>query len=329
MGQIPSSYYSGALNSFSDTKSKIFQYIMQLVKSNYFTNPYYNKYNNFILNIHLLSKSSTDISSDILNLFLSSSASNISSMNSFQYTLGNNLFNISNCESNLRDTYKIADNDPIYLISIEYLDNINVMYNLTFQNITTNSLFLYIYHKNINMTDPTSLCKNESIYYHLQDEVSTSLLNYNKYMMKENIFVFDMNTAFFTSRCYKYVSNDSYPIFTLNQRIRYFFPNLTVSCINYLNKTNPSSCKFIGFFDFYIICECSALEEFSAGFFYTNIKFHPTYNFDIILCWPQIFNVNPFINLAQNKQLFKYRLCFKFWLSCSFTNFCYLINNME
>jgi len=50
-------------------------------------------------------------------------------------------------------------------------------------------------------------------------------------------------------------------------------------------------CKFAEYYDLYAVCKCSILDEFSTGFFPDYVLNPSVYNFDLILCIPEVFDV--------------------------------------
>jgi hypothetical protein len=291
---IPQSYSGAAVNSIDDSKENLIKYLRYLIKSKFINDSVYYKFNNFILNIHVFTNTSLDTSLNNLNLFIYNRTSKLYSLNSLQYIQGNNLFNISKCESYLRNKYSLPTTDPIYLISIEYSRDVNLDYDQTFKNVSTNSLFLYIYHSKFDFTNLDTICANNTIYYLVREKGldNIRLINYFNYMKREGINVFLKESDFFKNQCFRYSSNNSFSYYTLGQRVSYFFPNVTVKCQNYKNRANLNDkCKFAEYYDLYAVCKCSILDEFSTGFFPDYVLNPSVYNFDLILCIPEVFDV--------------------------------------
>lgn len=208
---------------------------------------------------------------------------------SYPHTLVNeslNYYNISNCENSLNSLYHFSINDSLLSYTVIYNSTMNFDY--VGGNSLTNSLYATLGHPSLSSFSPVSICQPEKIFYSLKlnvDQKKESLVLYSqKLYEEEKIDVMSAKEEFFTSRCYKYKTNDTYPLYTLSQRINLYFINKVVKCISYKNYSNYNCESSAINNDKYITCECEGLGEVKVGLVTIEKPEISKYTFNIIKC---------------------------------------------
>jgi hypothetical protein len=203
-------------------------------------------------------------------------------VDNYTYFINNKSFyNISNCLDGSLDT------SPTDILSIEYNKNMNYDIN-TFSQIT-NSLSLDIFNKDRLNNNLRFKCPGSNIRYYLrinEENNFNDLYNYHL-EIKQNysINILDKDEEFFTSRCYRYPTNSTFPFLTLKQRKNSYFFNYTSKCVTYNNKTNENSlCKIADMNSTHIICDCGTFTEVISGIFEDHIPDVTSYNINLISC---------------------------------------------
>ena len=214
-----------------------------------------------------------------------------------------NYYNISQCESSLRSQYKIDNDDNITSYTITFNSTMNIDYNK--ENILTNSLYVKLHHNNFEYD--TSLCESEHIYYKMRlnaNKKTESILFYSQTVYAtEKINVMSSKEKFFTSRCYKYKTNNTYPLYTLQQRIDMYFLDKVIECIPYKNYSNVQCESSAIDDDRYITCDCNGMEDMEIALMTVEKPKISKYTIDIVGCifdkgnFSSLFNIGFYISV--------------------------------
>ena len=293
------------MSTFTVAKQLLSSFIDSIIDKDNLLSLYVNYTDNFKINIapfnnYISYKNESTIinnnyTSDMINLLPSPY---IEESTSFV-----NYYNISQCESSLRSEYKIENDDNITSYTITFNSTMNIDYNK--DNILTNSLYVKLHHKNFEYD--TSLCGTEHIYYKMRLNVNKkteSILYYSQNLYAtEKINVMSSKEKFFTSRCYKYKTNNTYPLYTLQQRIDMYFLDKVIECIPYKNYSNVQCESSAIDDDKYITCECNGMEDMEIVLMTVEKPKISKYTIDIVGCifdkgnFSSLFNIGFYISV--------------------------------
>ena len=217
-------------------------------------------------------------------------------LNNFQYKVelyenqindNQTLFvNLDHCEKELREYYKLKDNDIIYILKIINNNNEDIINSSSFSIITQSGMLLDLKY-----------CNNTSIYISLPIQ-NLEIINFNKSLKLKNygIDIYNKNDSFFIDKCYVSKFNDEKIDLSLKDRFEKYFLNIENLC--------DENCVYHKF-DYEkkkITCECNSNYENYKKEIYNNNTYK--YNFftkytclDLVVCYNIIIN---FINMTNN-----------------------------
>ena len=177
--------------------------------------------------------------------------------NQLEYTINKYpnlpLIDYSKCQETLINNNVILNSDSLFsLISLKSSELNNAKY-------TSDYLSLDLINNKGKMIYDES-CKEVDIYFPLANIDEEILKDYNKLLSKYNVDLFEKDSKFFNSFCYKF-KDTNYTDTTINQRRNMFN---AVNICDYLDNSNKSNtnnkCVYKGIYNNkYSICRCNPL----------------------------------------------------------------------